>query len=183
MPGVDFRVALVAEDEEAEAVGELLEPHKIVARGDRALRVGGRGDEHRDGTRQQRIVERIEIGQEPVGERGRQVDVLAAGGAGAGAIGGVERIRHQDRRPALAIADMARGGDGGEEQAFAAAVEHQHLGLGIDRAGQGKPARQPVRGRVAERLNALGQRIAAEIGDVLCQHRADEIGHRVLRFA
>jgi hypothetical protein len=34
----------------------------------------------------------------------------------------------------------------------------------------------------ARRPDALGQRIAAEIGDVPCEHRADEFRERVLRF-
>ena len=68
LPGVDFRIALVAQDHEAVAVGELLQPGEIVARGDRALRIGGRGDEDRHRARQRRLVERVEIGQESVGD-------------------------------------------------------------------------------------------------------------------
>jgi hypothetical protein len=119
--------------------------------------------------------------------RGRGVEAeaeaAAAGGARAGAIGRIERIRHQDRRPAVAGADITRGGDGGEEQAFAAAVEHQHLGLGIDGARQVESARQPIGDRAAERLDPPGHRIAAELGDVLGQHRADEVGHGMLGLA
>ena len=80
-------------------------------------------------------------------------------------------------------ADIARGGDRGEKQSLAAAVQHQDLGFGIDRPRQVEPGREPVRGRAAERLDALGERIAPEIGDVLCQYRADKVRHRVLRFA
>src|SRR5882757_359227 len=52
LAGVDLRIALVGEDHEAEAVGELLQPREIAARSDRALRVGGRGDEECHGARQ-----------------------------------------------------------------------------------------------------------------------------------
>ncbi len=181
--GVDLRVALVAQDHEAMAIGELFQPREVGARGDRALRIGGRGQEERHGARQRRLVDRIKIGQEAVAQRGRQIDLLAAGRAGAGAIGGVERIRHQDRRPALARRDVTGRSDRGEEQPLAAAVQHHHLALRIDRARQLEPASQPGRDGAAKRLDALGHRVAAELGGVFRQHRPDEVRHRVLRLA
>ena len=147
------------------------------------MRIGGRGDEDRNRPGQRRVVERIEIRQESVGERGRQVDRFAAGGAGAGAVGRIKRIGHQDRGPALARADIAGGGDRREEQPLAAAAQHQNFALGIDRPRQVEPGGQPVRGRAPERLDALGEGIATEIGDVFCQHRPDKVRDRVLRLA
>ncbi|MGY4484002.1 hypothetical protein ACVWWR_003193 [Bradyrhizobium sp. LM3.2] len=41
LAGVDFRIALVAEDHEAVAIGEALQAREIIARRDRALRIGG----------------------------------------------------------------------------------------------------------------------------------------------
>jgi hypothetical protein len=37
--------------------------------------------------------------------------------------------------------------------------------------------------RLAEGLDALGQGIAAEIGDMFCQHRADKVGQGMLGLA
>ncbi len=50
---------------------------------------------------------------------------------------------------------------------------------------RGRLKRVPIhaRGGAAEWLDALGDRIAAEIGDVFGEDRPDEIRHRVLRFA
>ena len=181
--GVDFRIAFVAQDHEAEAVGELLQPAEILSRCHRALRIGRRGDVDRNGSRQRGVVERVEIRQKSVGERGRQIDRFAARRAGAGGIGRIERIRYQDRRSALALADIARRGERGKKQPLAAAVQHQQLGFGIDRPRQVEPGGKPVGGGPAERLDALGDGITAEIGDVLCQHRTDKGRHRMLRLA
>ena len=63
---VDLAIAFVGEHQEAEAArkpGELVE---IGAAGDGALRVRRRGDVEGDRARQQRVVERVEIGQEPL---------------------------------------------------------------------------------------------------------------------
>ena len=70
-----------------------------------------------------------------------------------------------------------------EKQPLAAAVEHQKLGFGIDRPRQVEPGGKPVRGGAPERLDAFGNRIAAEIGDMLGQYRSDESRHGVLRLA
>ena len=164
------------------AVGEFLQPREVVARSDRALRIGGRGDEHRNGSGQRRIVERVQIRQESVGERGRQVDQFATGGAGARAIGWIKRVGHQDRGFSPARADITGSGDRGKKQPFAAAVQHQDFALGIDRARQVEPGGQPVCGGAPEWFDALGKGIAAEISDVFRQYRPDEVRHRVLRF-
>jgi hypothetical protein len=147
------------------------------------LGIGRRGDEDRHRPRQQRLVQRIEVGQKSVGDGGRQIDLLAARGAGAGAISRIERVRHQDCRPAAAWADIAGRGDRGKKQALAAAVQDQNFAPGIDRPRQLEPGREPVRRRHAERLDAFCQRIAAEFGDMLCKHRPDEIRHGMLRLA
>jgi len=47
-PGEDFRIAFVAQDHEAEAIGQSLQAREIVGRGHRTLRVRRRGDEDRD---------------------------------------------------------------------------------------------------------------------------------------
>jgi hypothetical protein len=181
--GIDFRIAFVAQDHEAEPVGELLEAAEIAAGRHRALRVGRRGDVDRDGSGQRGVVERVEVGQKSIGQRGRQIDRLAPRGAGAGGICRIERIGNQDRRPAAALADIAGCRQRREKQALAAAVQHQKLGFGIDGARQIEPGRKPVRGRAAERFDSLRNGIAAEIGDVVGQNRADKVRHRVLRFA
>ena len=145
--------------------------------------IGRRGDVDRHRSCQRGVIERIEVGQESVGARGRQIDLFAARGACAGAIGRIKRIGHQDGRPAPAFADIARGGDSREKQTLAAAVQHQNFGFGIDSSRQVKSCRKPVRSRPPERLDAPGDRIATEFDRVFGQHRADKAGHRVLRLA
>ena len=108
---VDLAIAFVGEHQEAEAAREPGEPLEIGAVGDRALRIRRRGEIERDGAREQRLVERVEIGQEAALARRRQIDRLAVGGERAGRIGGVERIGDQDRGLAGARRDPARGGD------------------------------------------------------------------------
>ena len=82
------------------------------------------------------VVDGVEIGQEAGFARGRQIDRLAVGGGGAGRIGGIERIGDQDRGLAGARRHVALGGERAEEQALAGAVQHDHLGLGIDRPAE-----------------------------------------------
>jgi hypothetical protein len=147
------------------------------------LRVRRRGQIEGDGALQQRLVERAEIGQEAALARRRQIDRFAIGGERAGAIGGVERIGDQHRRHSSAAADKALGGERAEEQALARTVEHEHFGFRIDRLGEFVAAAEPGGDRLAERLDAFVGRIAAEFGKMRRQHRADEIGNRVLRLA
>ena len=180
---VDLAVAFVGEDQEAEAPRERGEALQIGAIGDRALRVGRRGEIEGDGAREQLLVQRVEIGQEAgLGGR-RQIDRLAIGGGRAGRIGGIERIGDQDRgRPARPRTQrLAR--DGGEEQAFARAVEHQDFGLRVDGARQPEAPAEPAGGGAAKRLGALVGRIAAEIGEMGGEHRPDERRDRMLRLA
>ncbi len=181
--GINLRIALIAQNHEAETIGERLQAGEIASRGHGSLRIRRRGDEDRHRSRQSGVIQRIEVGEKSVGERGRQIDLLATRRAGAGAIGRIKRIRHQDRRPACTLADIARRRDRREKQALAAAVQHQKLGLGIWRPRQVEPGGKPVRRRPPERFNALGNGITAEFGGVFGQHRADKARHRVLRLA
>ena len=77
---------------------------------------------------------------------------------------------------------MARRGYRSEKKAFAAAVEHQNFAVGIDGPGQVEPVGKPVRRRPPERLDALGDGIAAEIADVPGQHRPDKLRQGMLRL-
>ncbi len=187
MFAVDLAVAFVGEHQEAVAARQCGQPLQVSARGDRALRIGRRGEIEGDGALQQRIVERVEIGQEGAGARRRQIDRLAAGGQGAGGIGGIKRIGDQHRRQSTilagAFADPAFGGDCREEQAFARAIEHQHVGVRIDRLRKRVAPIQPACRGLAERLDSLVGRVAAEFIEMGGQHRPDEIGDRMLRFA
>ncbi len=147
------------------------------------MRIGGRGDVHRHGSRQSRFVERVEVRQKSVGDGGRKIDRFAAGGAGARAIGRIEGIGHQNGRFALAVSGQANSGLRREEKSFAAAAEHQQFGLGVDGPGQVETPGQPAGCGTPEGLDALGDRVAAEVGNVFGQHRADERRHGVLRLA
>jgi hypothetical protein len=181
--GVDLRIAFVAQHHEAEAIGQLFQADEIIPRSYRTLRIGRRRKIDRHRSRQGLVIERVEVWKKSVCRRGRKINRLAAGGVGAGAIGRIKRIGQQDRRRAPALRDVTGGGDGGEEQTLAAAIEHQNFGLGIDRAGKAEPCSQPVCGGAAERLDTFGDGVTAEIGGVFGQHRADEAGHGMLRFA
>ena len=101
---VDLAIAFVGEHQEAETAGEACELLQIGAIGDRTLRVRGRGEIEGDRARQQRVVERVEIGQEAAFARRRQIDRLAIGRERAGGIGRIERIWNQHRRFAGAAA-------------------------------------------------------------------------------
>ena len=104
LPGVDFRIALVAEDHEAVAVARARSAARDSrAIGDRALRVGGRGEIERDGARQQR---RRRARRDRAGSRWRAWSAGRSARnrrrAAPARIGGIERIGHQDRGPARA---------------------------------------------------------------------------------
>ena len=151
--------------------------------GDRALRVRRRGEIENDGAREQRLAERIEVGEEFRRPRGRQVDHVAIGRDRAGRIGGVERIGHEDRGLARTLRDEALRGERAEKEALARAVEHQHLAVRIRRARQAIAPRRPLGRRFAEMRQAFVPRIAAEVLDVRRDDGRDEIGNRVLGFA
>ena len=105
------------------------------------------------------------------------------GGDRAGLVGAVERVRHQDRRAAGSAFGPALGRDSGQEQALAGAVQDQHLGRRIDRAGQGKSAPEPGRGGVAELVEPLVHGVFAEFVERGGQDWANERRHPVLRLA
>ena len=181
--GVDLGIALVAEQQEAVAARERGQPLEIAAIGHRALRIGRCREEHGDGAREQRGIERIEIGKKSALPGRRHVDDLAVGRVRSRRIGRVERVRHQDRRPPGAIRDMAPRSDRAEKQALARAVEHQHLTVGIGHAGELVAPRRPFRRGATKLRRAFIARIAPEILDVGGDHLPDEIGHRVLGLA
>jgi len=149
----------------------------------RTLRIRGRSEVHRHRALEQSFVERVQIGQETVLARRRQIDRLAAGGECAGRIGRIERVGDQHGGLTGARGDPARRGNGRKKQAFARAVEHEHFRFRIDGARQLEALAEPGGDRLAERLGALVRRITAEVGNVGGQHRRDEIGHGVLRLA
>ena len=138
MPGgaslaVDLAIAFVGENEEAEAARQRGELFEISAIGDRALRIGRRGEIDRDRARQEFVVERIEIGQKAGRRRRRQIDRLAIGRDRACRISRIERIGDQHRGLAGTLRHVIFGGKRGEEKSLARAVEHQHFGARIDR--------------------------------------------------
>ncbi len=110
--------------------------------------------------------------------RRRQIDGLAFGCERAGAVGGVERIGDQHRGFAGAWADPALGGDGGEEQALARAVEHEYFVFGVDRPCQFVAAAEPLGDGAAERVAALVGRVAAEFVEMGGEFGADERRNR-----
>jgi hypothetical protein len=136
-----------------------------------------------DGAGEQRVVERVEVRQEAVFRRRRQVDWFAVGRDRAGRIDGVERIRDQDRRLAGARLDEPLGRDRRQKQALAGTAEDQHLARRVDRARQPVASVDPGRRCLAEARDAFVGWIAAEFRDMRLQHRPDERRDRVLRLA
>ena len=115
MLAVNLAIAFVGEDQEAEAAGEAGKLVEIGAIRHCPLRVRRRGEVKGDGAREQRLVERGEIGQEGGLARRRQIDRLAIGGERRRAIGGIKRIGNEHRGLAGAGTDPSLGGDGGEK--------------------------------------------------------------------
>ena len=180
---VNLTVAFVAEHQKAEPPRQCGEFRQIIAIGHRALRIRRRCEVERDRARQKLLAERIEI-RKKAGVRGRrQIDRLAAGRQRAGRIRGVERVGNEHRGRAGARLNPALRGNRRKKQPLACAVEHQHFGCRIDRAFEPVARRQPFRNRLAKGVETPVHRIAAEIGDVLRDHRADEGRDRVLRLA
>ena len=75
------------------------------------------------------------------------------------------------------------GGERGEKQSLARAVEHQHFGRRIDRAIEREAAIEPFADGVGELIEALVRRIAAEFLDMRGDDLADESRDRMLRLA
>ncbi len=165
------------------ALREPDEPRQIGEIGDRALRIGRRAEVECDGAGEQPLVERIEIGEKAGLFGRRQVDRFAQRGFRAGRVGGVERVRHQDRRRTGARPDVAFCGQCGKEQPLAGPVENQHLARRIGHARQAISLREPGRRRRAEAVGSLAERVTAKRSDIGRENGADETGHRVLRFA
>jgi len=165
------------------APGETHQAREIGELGDRALRIRGRGDEESDGAREQLLGERVEIGKKTGGGGGRQVDRLAVGRYRARGVGGVERVGDEHRGPAAAPADETRGGDGGEKQSLARAVEHENFARGIDRPWQREAAPEPVGGGPAEVVEPLVHGVAAELVDMGREDGGDEGRNGMLRLA
>ena len=180
---VNLAIAFVGEHQEAEAPGQGRKLVEINAIGNGALRIRRRRDVAGDRAREQRVVERVEIGQETTFARRRQIDRLAVGGERAGGIGRVKRIGDQHRRLASATRDPTPGGNGREEQALARAVEHQHFAFRIDRPRELVAAAEPGCDRAAERLDAFVGRVAAEIREMRSECRTHKGRYRVLRLA
>ena len=182
IPGVDLAIAFVREHQEPEFLGKGEERPQIFEIGDRTLGVGRGGEVEGDGAGQQRLGQRSKIRQKAGLRRRGEKDRLAIGRQGARRIGGIERVRDQDRRVPARL-DPALGRDGGQKQPLAGAAEHHDLPFRIDRTVEPVAARKPFRGGAAEALGALAGRIAAEIREMRGDHRADEGRNRVLRLA
>ena len=180
---IDLAITFVGEDEEAKTSREICKPLEIGAVGNGALGVRGRCYVAGDRTRQQRLIESIEIGQEPALARRRQIDRLAICRECAGGVGGIKRIWNEDSRPARATRDPAFCSDRCKEQALACAVEHQHFIFGIDRACELVAAAEPVGDRAAKRFDAFVGGIATEVGEMRVKRRADEVRNWVLWLA
>ena len=180
---VDFRVAFVGEDEKAVPPRERRKPRQIGEIGDRALRVGRRGEIHRDRARAQRFVEAVEVGHERIGGGRREIDRLAVDRFRRRGVRHVERIGDQDRRLPGARADPALRRDGGEEQALARAAEHDDFVFRIERAFEAVAPAEPIDRRATKLLGAFAERVAAEPREMRRQHRPDKGRNRMLRLA
>src|SRR5262249_1344592 len=127
--GVDLRVGLVPEQQEAGATADVGGGGEIREGGEEHLRVHG-------GRRLERGQGGGGVGGGGVLGGGRRLAHLGVGGVCASRVGGVERVRPQDGGPAGAGRPDAARRDRTEAEAFARAVEHQHLGVGVEREGE-----------------------------------------------
>ena len=189
MPGgalvaIDLAIAFVGEDQEAEAPRQRGQPEEI-SRGRRRRPADWTARRYRTRrcARAGRRSSASRSGRKPVVARRRQIDRLAIGGDRAGRISGIERIGDEHGRPAGARRHPVLGGERGEKQSFARAVEHQHFGRRIDRALERVAAAEPLRDGCAELVEALVGRIAAEFVDMGGDHRPDKRRDRMLRLA
>ena len=172
---VDLAVTFVGEDEEAEAPRELRKSLEIGAVGNGALRVRRRCDVAGDRARQQRLVERVEIGQEPALARRRQIDRLAICRERAGGVGGIERIWNEDAGlPARRVTQRFA--------AIAARNRPSRVPLSTSTSFSGSTdacelvaAAEPVGDRAAKRFDAFVGGIATEVGEMRIERRADEV--------
>ena len=180
---VDLAVAFVAEDEKAEATRQGGEFFQIGAVGHRALRVRRRSEIAGDRAREQILAQRIEVGQKSGCRRGRQIYRFAVGGGGAGGVGGIKRIGNEHGRPAGTRLYPSLGGEGCKKEPLAGAVEHQHFACRVDRTLKHVAAIEPGGDRLAEGIEPPVHRIASEFFDVRGDHRRNERGYRMLRFA
>jgi hypothetical protein len=178
----DLGIAFVGEDQSTVPAGARDETGKRIARQDRALRVRGRTQIDRDRTGEQFVGKPGVVGHEAGRARCRQRDWLATCGLRAGEIRHVERIGQQDRRFAATRRNEAAGGERAEEQPLAAAVQHDHFALGVDRARQPIAAIDPGGDGGAERVGPARHRIAAEAREILGERRSDKARHRVARL-
>ena len=147
------------------------------------MRVGGRAEEAEDGAVQGRCVQRREIRQEAVCRRGRHEDRLGPRRHRRSGIDVIEGIGNQHHRRRVTLVAL-RGGQQGEEQAFAAAGQRLDRALlGDQPLRQGKAPVQPVDAGAAVGLRAVRRRIARPCvrrgGDFL----GDEGRRLVLGFA
>ena len=153
---------------------------EVVGAGDGALRVGGRAQEEAAGAAQDVGLarQRVEIGQMAGLGGGVEIDRLAAGAVGAAEVGLIERIGEQHDGPAVE-ALAADGRQRREEQAFARAVDGQHLALEVDLAGEAVAPADPGGDRLAQLVGAADLGIGAEQRLGLRQLVGDEGRHRL----
>ena len=176
----DLAVALIGEDAEIVLLRQRQQPGPIAARGDRALRVGGRAQiDHR------RAVERFarqggEVGQVAGLGRGVDIDRLRPRRQRRRRIGLIERIGQQHRR-ALAALLLRAQRQTGHEQPLARAIQRQDRALGVK--AHAKAARQPPRAGGAQLLRPLVGRILAVEMRVGRQRLRHEGGPGVRRLA
>ena len=134
------------------------------AAGNRALRVRGRAQVERHGAIEQGLVgsDRFEVGQMPGRRGGVEIDRLGIDREGAPDVGAVVGIAHEHGRAARDLF-ASRGGQRGQKQPLAGAVERQHLARGVGGGGSAVAASRPGRDRRAQLLRAADRRIAAVV--------------------
>ncbi len=180
---VDLRIALVGEDAEIVALGEIEKHAPVAPVGHRALRVRGRADIGDRGAVEHVRGQAGEVRQVTGFGAAGQIDRLGPGRQRGHGVALVEGVRQQHQGLPAALA-LGREREAGVEEALAGAVERQDRALRVAVGlGDAVAPRQPVRDRLAQLRNALVRRIAREAAGVLGQDAGHEIRDRVPRLA
>ena len=113
---------------------------------------------------------------------GVEIDRLGIDREGTPDVGAVVGIAHEHGRAALDLL-ASRGGQCGEKQPLAGAVERQHLARGVGGGGSAVAAPRPGCDRRAQLLRAADRRIAAVVRHGFGELCRDKCRHRLARLA
>ena len=180
---IDLGIAFVDDQHEIVLPGQADRLLQIIEVGNGALRIRRRAEKGQRRPVEEVGVERGEIGQEPGRARRRQRHHLGAGHDRRPAIGLVERVGDERRRPLSGL--LRRHGQlRSQIQAFLGAGQRQQMAEWIEEAGFEIIAPgQPVAGGRAKLVRAHDRRVAVPLIGMGCHDLCDPGWRRMLRLA